>query len=70
MPFLTSERWVATGLLWAAIAFPLTLLVGWFGGEAIAAEDVMSQAGLWAAAGLTFGQTLRFASRRSLPGAR
>jgi len=67
---LNPERWVVTGLLWAAMAFPLTLAVTWLQGEAITAKDAMIQAGIWATAGLAFGQTLRLVSRRNLTNAR
>lgn len=64
------ERWVVTGLLWAGLAFPLTLAVTWLQGEAITGEDILLQAALWAAGGLAFGQALRFISRRNPTNAR
>ena len=67
---ISPERWVVTGLLWAAMAFPLTLAITWLQGEAITGEDLALQAGLWASGGLAFGQALRFISRRNIINAR
>ena len=53
------ERWVVTGLVWAAMAYPLSLWMGMWDGEVVTTERLLTGAGIWAVGGLGFGLTMR-----------
>ena len=58
-----AERPLVAGLLWAAIAFSLSLVLGAWDGETFTIRDLIADAGAWAAGGFGFGAAMRLISR-------
>ena len=53
------ERWVVFGLAWAAVCYPITVLLGLWGGETYTVERLIATGGLWIVGGLGFGGFMR-----------